>query len=205
MIAIIDYNLGNVGSIENMLKKLGHQAIITSDPDRLREADKLILPGVGSFDFGMSNLNKMGFVDLLNERVLNDKIPILGICLGMQLLTESSEEGILPGLGFIRAKTVKFPVEYHGTKLNIPHIGWNYVEGRENSPLFTNAYADQRFYFVHSYYVVCSDETSMIATSEYGIQFTCAISRENIFGVQFHPEKSHKFGMNLLKNFAELI
>lgn len=205
MIAIIDYNVGNVGSIENMLKKIGHKAIVTSDISLLSKAEKLVLPGVGSFDYGMQNLKTMGIIDLLHNRVINEGIPLLGICLGMQLLTKKSEEGILPGLGFFEARSVRFPSEWNGNKINTPHIGWNYVKENSHSLLFKNAYEGNRFYFVHSYYVECMDQSDIIGTTEYAGSFTSAIGKGKIFGVQFHPEKSHKYGMQLLKNFAELV
>jgi glutamine amidotransferase len=204
MIAIIDYNVGNVGSIENMLKKIGCEAVVTSDLAVLQAADKLILPGVGSFDYGMKNLHDLGIIDVLKEKV-NHGTPLLGICLGMQLLTEDSEEGVLPGLGFVKAHTVKFPSLWNGQKLSIPHMGWNYVRANEGGQLFCNTAEDMRFYFVHSYYVECEEQDDIIGTTEYGDWFTSAIGRDRVFGVQFHPEKSHKFGMNLLKNFSELV
>ncbi len=205
MIAIIDYNVGNVGSIENILKRIGSDVVVTSELSVLREAEKLILPGVGSFDYGMKNLQELGIIDVLKEKVLNLGTPLLGICLGMQLLTEGSEEGTLPGLGFFKAHTKKFPSHWSGQKLNIPHMGWNYVHATNGAQLFKNSSEDKRFYFVHSYFVECVDKSDIIGTTEYGDCFTSAIGRDRIFGVQFHPEKSHKYGMNLLKNFAEMV
>lgn len=204
MIAIIDYNMGNVASIENMLKKIGSAAIITSDLSVLREAEKLILPGVGAFDYGMQNLHNLGIIDVLKEKVIESGTPLLGICLGMQLLTEDSQEGTLPGLGFFKAHTIKFPSEYCGEKLKIPHMGWNYVQPIGDPALFKNSAEDMRFYFVHSYFVNCEDKGDIIGSTEYGDCFASAIGKGRIFGVQFHPEKSHKYGMNLLKNFAEM-
>lgn len=205
MITIIDYNMGNIASIENILKKIGAETQVTSDPSTLRKADKIILPGVGAFDYGMKNLQDLGMVDVLKEKVLSQKTPLLGICLGMQLLTEGSEEGSLPGLGLLKAYTKKFPTEWNGQKQKIPHMGWNYIVPKVNSPLFMNSSENMRFYFVHSYYVECKDDTESLATAEYGNTFTSVIGRENILGVQFHPEKSHKYGMNLLKNFVEMV
>lgn len=204
MIAIIDYNVGNVGSIENMLKKIGCNTVITSEISVLQAADKLILPGVGAFDYGMKNLHDLGIIDVLKEKV-NQGTPLLGICLGMQLLTEDSEEGVLPGLGFVKAHTMRFPTHWNEQKLTIPHMGWNYVYVKEGEPLFKNSTENMRFYFVHSYYVKCEDQNNIIGTTEYGDRFTSAIAQGRVFGVQFHPEKSHKFGMNLLKNFSELV
>jgi glutamine amidotransferase len=204
MIAVIDYNMGNVASIENILKKIGCKVLITSEPSVLQKAEKIILPGVGAFDYGMKNLNNLGITDVLKEKVIRLKIPLLGICLGMQLLTEDSEEGVLPGLGFFKAHTKKIPSDWCGEKLKIPHMGWNYICPQEDSPVFKNSLEDMRFYFVHSYYVECDDQSEILATTEYGNAFASVIGRDNIYGVQFHPEKSHKFGMNLLKNFVEL-
>lgn len=204
MIVIIDYNMGNVASIENILKKIGIKALITSETSVLQEADKIILPGVGAFDYGIQSLNSLGLTETLKEKVLNKKTPLLGICLGMQLLTEGSEEGVLSGLGFFKAYTKKFSVEYGGERLKIPHMGWNYVKPITDTPLLKNSPGDMRFYFVHSYYVQCEDQADVLAVTEYGSNFTSVIGRGNIFGVQFHPEKSHKFGINLIKNFVEL-
>jgi len=205
MIAIIDYNMGNIASIENIFKKLNKEVIATADLEVLRKADKFILPGIGAFDYGIQNLNNLGITDFLKEQVIDIGKPILGICLGMQLLTEDSEEGELPGLGFIKAHTKKFKYEWNGRKLKIPHMGWNYVYANNDVPIFKNSFEDMRFYFVHSYYVECEEQNDIIGTTEYGNNFTSAVGKNNIFGVQFHPEKSHKYGMNLLKNFAEMM
>lgn len=205
MITIIDYNMGNIASIENILRRIGADAKITSDPSEILNAEKIILPGVGSFDYGMKNLNELGITQVLKEKVLNENTPLLGICLGMQLLTESSEEGTLKGLGFIKSHTIKFKSEYNGEKLIIPHMGWDYVCPRRNEGLFKNSVNNLRFYFVHSYYVECENKEEVLATTEYGVKFASAIGKDNILGVQFHPEKSHKYGMNLLKNFVEMV
>lgn len=201
MITIIDYGLGNLVSVKNMLKKLGVASQITDKPDEINEAKKLILPGVGAFDNGMKLIKEKGLLDLLNKKVLTDKTPILGICLGMQLLTKSSEEGIETGLGWIDAKTIKF--EFKDNVLKIPHMGWNYIDIKKENPLINKA-GKQRFYFVHSYYVKCNNDQDIIATSNYGVDFTCAINHNNIYGAQFHPEKSLKFGMSVLNNFAAI-
>jgi glutamine amidotransferase len=205
MITIIDYNMGNIASIENILKRIGSEAIVTSNPSVLQNADKIILPGVGSFDYGMRNLHNLGLIDVLKEKVIKLGTPILGICLGMQLLTEDSEEGMLPGLGFFKAHTKKFPAEWNGQKQKIPHMGWNYINAKADSPLFKNSSEGMRFYFVHSYYVECENLSESLAITEYGNDFTSVIGRDKILGVQFHPEKSHKYGMNLLRNFAEMV
>ncbi|MBN2881016.1 imidazole glycerol phosphate synthase subunit HisH [Candidatus Woesearchaeota archaeon] len=203
MITIIDYGMGNLGSIKNMIEKLGGEAEITSDVEIIKNATKLILPGVGSFDSGMTNLKSLGLIDVLNKKVLVEKTPILGICLGMQLISKSSEEGILPGLCWIDAQTIKFKLD--DKSLKIPHMGWNYIKIEKDTKLFSDALENSRFYFVHSYHVVCNDKNDILTTTEYGINFVSAVNRENIYATQFHPEKSHKFGMKIMKNFIELI
>lgn len=204
MIVIVDYGMGNLKSIQNMFKKVGVSATISASHDEIMAADKLILPGVGAFDNAMKNLNEMKLIPVLNEKVLEKKTPTLGICLGMQLLTERSEEGTLPGLGWIKGETKRFVFTGENTKLRIPHMGWNTVEVCKESKLFVDMYEEPRFYFVHSFHVVCTDDSDSLCKTEYGYSFTSAVERGNIYGAQFHPEKSHKFGMKLLKNFAEL-
>jgi glutamine amidotransferase len=202
MITIIDYKTGNLGSIQNILKRIGEDSVITSDKNEIDKATKLILPGVGTFDTGMKNLSALDLIDVLNKKVLVEKTPVLGICLGMQLLSRGSEEGSLSGLGWIDAFTVRFQfkdtVEY-----KIPHMGWNFTNPVKNSRLFDNMYPDARFYFVHSYFFRANDKDDILASSNYEIEFTSAVEKGNILGVQFHPEKSHKFGMRLLKNFVD--
>lgn len=196
--------MGNVASIANMLRRIGgYGTVITSEPAILKKAHKIILPGVGSFDYGMSSLYSLGITDVLLEKVTVDKTQLLAICLGMQLLTERSEEGELPGLGLIKGSVKKFATEWEGKKRIVPHMGWNYVYPKKETSLFMNSPEEMRFYFVHSYYVECKDHNDIVATTVYGQEFASAIGRNNIYGVQFHPEKSHKFGMNLLKNFME--
>lgn len=201
MIVIVDYRMGNLGSIRNMFKKIGVAANVSSDADAIDRADKLILPGVGSFDNGMANLKEMGLEDVLTRRVVTQKVPVLGICLGMQLMTAGSEEGTLPGLGWVDARTIRFRHGDAGWK--IPHMGWNVLEPKKTDSLFAGMYEYPRFYFVHSYHVVCSDADDVLATTSYGYDFVSAFGKGNIFGVQFHPEKSHRFGMKLLKTFVE--
>jgi imidazole glycerol-phosphate synthase subunit HisH len=201
MIAIVDYGMGNLGSIQNMLKRIGAQATITNDPAKIGAADKIILPGVGAFGSAMENLNKLGLTAVLNDLVLEKRRPILGICLGMQLMTKRSDEGALPGLGWLDAETVRF----ENGALRVPHMGWNTVDVKHADPLFKDMYEEPRFYFVHSYYVRCADESDILTSTRYGIDFCSSFAKGNIRGVQYHPEKSHKFGMLLLKNFAELV
>jgi len=205
MIVIIDYGMGNQRSILNMLYKVGGQAIISSDLDEILRAEKLILPGVGAFDHGIQQLANLGLTDLLNRRVIVDKIPILGICLGVQLFTRRSEEGKLAGLGWIDADTIRFKIP-SDSKLKVPHMGWNELHLLQDSKLFKGMYPNPRFYFVHSYHISdsCSTE-QVIGTTIYGYEFAAVVQKDNIFGTQFHPEKSHKFGMCLFKNFVELI
>ena len=205
MIAIVDYGMGNLGSIANMLKKVGAQSTISSDPQIITAADKLVLPGVGAFDNGMRNLAQRGLVELLNAQVLQHKKPILGLCLGMQLFTRASEEGQLKGLGWINAQTVRFKFDQANADLKIPHMGWNTLRIHRPHPLLADLEADARFYFVHSYHLICNDPESALATTTYGYDFASVVAQDNILGAQFHPEKSHKFGMKLLKNFAERV
>ncbi len=203
MICVIDYGLGNLGSIVNMLKKIGVTAAISSESSVINKAKKLILPGVGAFDNGMKNLEERNLIPLLNAKVFQDKTPILGLCLGMQLFTQHSEEGQLPGLGWLEAETVRFQFDQECAHLKIPHMGWNTIQIYQPNPIFTDMDKESRFYFVHSYHVICTDTSAVLAETQYGYNFTSAVAKENIIGVQFHPEKSHKFGMKLLKNFVE--
>jgi glutamine amidotransferase len=205
MITIVDYGVGNLGSIINMLKKAGTKAQASSDPDVLQQAEKLILPGVGAFDAGMQKLNECGLVPLLNSLALEKKVPVLGLCLGMQLMTNKSEEGQLRGLGWIEAETIRFRFDADQAHLKIPHMGWNVLQIERPHPLVSDLGAEARFYFVHTYHVVCADPADVVAYTDYGYPFAAVAGRGNIMGAQFHPEKSHKFGMQLLKNFAERI
>lgn len=203
MVTIIDYKLGNIASIANMLSRMNIDNLITSDVDIIENANKLILPGVGAFDQGMRNLTDLGLLDVLNKHVLKHGIPILGICLGMQLMTKKSEEGFLSGLSWFDAETVKFkPEKSNDANIKVPHMGWNEVKPISKKELFENIYSEPRFYFVHSYHVVCNRASDIVAMTFYGYSFTSAIAKENIIGVQFHPEKSHKFGMTFLRNWA---
>ena len=202
MITIIDYGTGNLGSIKNMLKKIGVQSIISNKIPDIKRAERLILPGVGAFNNGMKNLREMGFVDILNHKVLEDKTPVLGICLGMQLLAKESEEGQLPGLGWVDAHIKRFHFDSSFYNLKIPHMGWNTIEIKKENNLMKDLYEENRFYFVHSYHMVAEKEEIILSETGYGYKFVSSIAEGNILGVQFHPEKSHKFGMKLLSNFA---
>lgn len=204
MTTIIDYGIGNIGSIANMLKKIGEEAVITAERQKIKEARRLILCGIGAFDDGLSKLEALGIIDVLKEKVLQDKTPILGICLGMQLFTNKSEEGNKPGLGFIDAETVKFNFTAvpDRSSLRIPHIGWNDVVLSKPSPLFENMHDAPRYYFVHSYFVKLQNLQDELLCTTYGSAFTSAFEKGNVIGVQFHPEKSHKFGIKLFENFV---
>jgi imidazole glycerol-phosphate synthase subunit HisH len=202
MLVIIDYGMGNVGSVLNMLKRLGIEATLSSDPAVISKASKLVLPGVGAFDEGMRNLTARGFVSLLNRKVLHEQTPILGICLGLQLFSSRSEEGQLPGLGWLPAETRRFRFSGPHAAMKVPHMGWNNLEITRATPLFADFPLQPRYYFVHSYHVCCEQPRDVIAVANYGYDFTAAIQRDNIVGTQFHPEKSHRFGLRLLENFA---
>ena len=203
MITIVNYGMGNLGSVQNMFKRIGVPSEISGDPAIIAKSTSLLLPGVGAFDAAMQKIADSGLLTVLNKKVLEERVPTLGICLGMQLLTNSSEEGILPGLGWISAKTVKFKFAPE-SKLKVPHMGWNYVYSKKESPLTSNLPEEPRFYFVHSYYVQCDNEEDVLTTTPYGSDFHSIVQKNNVYGAQFHPEKSHKYGMKLLANFAKL-
>lgn len=203
MIVVIDYDTGNVGSVLNMLKKVGAKAVVSRDPHVLRDAEKLVLPGVGAFDEAMGNLHRFGLFDTLNELVLERQTPILGVCLGAQLMARSSEEGSLPGLGWLNARIVRFQAR-DGVGLRIPHMGWNVVEPQmPGGGIFDGVVQPMRFYFVHSYHMAPDDPELELASSYHGYRFTSALARKNILSMQFHPEKSHKFGLQVYRNFVE--
>ena len=202
MITIVDYGLGNMGSMLNMFQRIGVQARIESEPDELDKAEKLVLPGVGAFDAAMRCIqDKPGLLEVLARKALDQCIPVLGVCLGMQLLTTGSEEGVLPGLNWIPGETKRFPVL---KGLKVPHMGWNIAHPKSGGKLTRGVGQDSRYYFVHSYYVQTKTTSHSLMRTHYGIEFDSAIEHANIFGVQFHPEKSHRFGMAILKNFSEL-
>lgn len=204
MNVIIDYNMGNVGSITRMLNKVGAEAKLTSDHEEIERARRIILPGVGAFDAGMRHLTDMRLIDLLTRKVLEEKVPVLGICLGMQLLAKNSEEGGLPGLDWIDAEARRFHFDApEHQNLKIPHIGWNYVDFKTNNALKLTNQKEWRFYFVHSYYMDCAEQNDILGETTYGRHFTSAVNHGHIYGVQFHPEKSHKFGMAFFQSFLE--
>ena len=201
MVTIIDYGMGNLASVKNMFKRIGVSSQISSDLEVIKKSNKLLLPGVGSFDNAMKKINSSGLREILDSKVIADKTPILGICLGMQLITNGSEEGHEKGLGWIDAKTLKFKKI---NNIKVPHMGWNNVIPSNESALTKKINSDSRFYFVHSYYVKVKHQKNSILKTFYGYEFDSAISNKNIYGTQFHPEKSHKFGMQLFKNFAKI-
>jgi imidazole glycerol-phosphate synthase subunit HisH len=207
MIAIIDYGMGNIGSIANMIKKVGFQSKVAQSEKDLEGADKVILPGVGAFDTAIQQLKALHLYDALNEFALVKKKPVLGICLGMQLICNRSEEGVLPGFGWIDADVKKFNFSNTtgGEKLKIPHIGWNVVKPvDEDFVLFKNHDDEMRFYFVHSYAAQCNDPEQSKGKTVFGYEYDSVIGKNNIMGMQCHPEKSHKFGMKVYKNFCEM-
>ena len=200
MTIIINYNLGNPKSIQNMLAYLGIESRISANHEDIASADRLILPGVGHFQRGMEQLEQLGLIDVLMKEVLENKKPILGICLGMQLLTKHSAEGNRAGLGFVDAQTKKF--ELQDANLKVPHMGWNNVYQREDHPIWHRIADGSRFYFVHSYFVKAQYEASVIGSADYGFPFDAVIQQDNIVATQFHPEKSAASGLQLLQNFV---
>ena len=203
-ITIVDCGIGNIKSVLRMIEYVGGSAEIVSDPNLAKNAYKLILPGVGAFDSGMGALNDKGWIDTLNYLALEKKIPVMGICLGMQLLCRRSDEGVKDGLGWFDADVLSFKPSELGN-LKVPHMGWADVKVKKENTLLSDKIEVPRFYHVHRYHVVCDNESDILAESVYGINFVNAISKDNIFGVQFHPEKSHKFGMRLFENFLKLV
>lgn len=203
-IGIIDYGAGNILSIKNMINRLGFESFITNDPIKIKSAEKIILPGVGNYDFGMSKIQKLGITESLKEMAIEKQTPILGICLGAQLMCNSSEEGVLPGLGFFDASVVRFDKSRLINNQKIPHMGWNEVKLLKESILFNNFPDSKRFYFVHSYHFFSNDKEIALCETTYGYPFLAALQSKNIFAVQFHPEKSHKFGMKMIQNFLTI-
>jgi glutamine amidotransferase len=204
MIAIVNYGSGNIQAIANIYKRLEVPFRVVDTPEGLVDADQVILPGVGAFDQAMNELEASGLRSALDEYAHGRRRPILGICVGMQLLARSSEEGRAPGLGWIAAEVKRFERDRGGRPLQLPHMGWNTVEPARADPLFEGVEPTLGFYFLHSYYFSCYDPADVLASTDYGAPFTCAVRRDNVLGVQFHPEKSHQNGVQLLRNFARL-
>lgn len=202
-ITIIDYGMGNLRSVQKKFVRVGTTPNISSDPDEIKNACKLVLPGVGHFANGVKKLRESGIWNVLNEKVLLQKTPILGICLGMQLMASHSEEGNVAGLNWFNAEVVKFQVS-DKLKFKVPHMGWNNSIVQKDSSIFKDISPDAMFYFVHSYHILCNNKKDILTTTEYDYTFTSAIQKDNIFGTQFHPEKSHDWGEQLFKNFINL-
>ena len=200
MVVIVDYGMGNIFSVQKRLEILKQECIVSNDPALIAKADRLILPGVGHFAVAMENLRKSGLIEVLNRAVLIDKVPILGICLGMQLMCTYSEEGSCEGLGWFNANVVKFKFE-DSFRFKVPHTGWNQIHISKNSQLMNDIPEGSNFYFIHSYFLKLKEETDQLNFTSHEFNFTSAIEKENIFGVQYHPEKSHDLGLQLLKNF----
>ena len=204
MITLIDYGVGNIFAFQNVYKRLDIPTKIAKTSQDLVDAQKMILPGVGSFDYAMSQLNASGMREKLDELVIEKKVPVLGICVGMQMMGNRSDEGKLVGLKWIDSEILKFDENLIQQRTKLPHMGWNDVIPVNNHPLFTGLEKDVIFYFLHSFYFKCNNPTDSIAFSEYGISFSSAVNRDNVYGIQFHPEKSHQYGEKLLHNFAKL-
>lgn len=204
MITIIDYGLGNIRAFVNVYERLNIKTKVAHSVQDIKDASKIILPGVGAFDYAMSQLNASGMRDELDKQVLENKVPIVGICVGMQMLAKSSDEGKLPGLGWIDGQVKVFDASLIPYKTQLPHMGWNSINPVNDCNLLTGFSDQSRFYFLHSYYFVCNNKENIISTTEYGITYASAVNKENIYGIQFHPEKSHKNGIQLLQNFANL-
>ncbi len=201
MIVIVDYGVGNLSSVSNMLRKAGGKVLISRDPADVLASDKLLLPGVGHFDHGMKMLNASGLRDAVDRFALDLRRPVLGICLGAQILGKGSEEGDAPGLGWINMACRKLPAM---PDIRVPHMGWNQITRKKPSPLLDRMGEDARFYFVHSYHMECAQAEDVLATAMHGIEFTCAVQRNNIMGTQFHPEKSLRHGLALMRSFVEM-
>jgi glutamine amidotransferase len=202
-IVVVDHGMGNLGSVQNMLRKIGADSVRSADPDAIGRADKLVLAGIGGFDGAASRLAELGLLDVLNEAVLDRRVPVLGVCLGMQLMARSSEEGSRAGLGWLDADVHRFSFP-PGESLPVPHMGWESIELVRPSPLLDDSTGELRFYFSHAYHLVCRDPADVAATATYGYPFAAAVHRGNILGTQFHPEKSHVFGAEVYRRFVGL-
>lgn len=203
MLVIVDYGMGNLRSIQHKLGQIGIDATISNDLTVVDQASMLLLPGVGHFAHAMYNLKKLQLISVLNRKVLEERTPVMGICLGMQLLTSYSEEGDVAGLGWIEGGAYRFQFHDHCSSLRIPHVGWNTLYVKIKSSLLKGVLPDQRFYFTHSYAVQCRSEEDVLTTTEYGYEFVSSMQRKHIFGTQFHPEKSHRRGIEVIRNFVE--
>ena len=204
MIGIVDYGVGNVLAFANMYRRMNIPCQVIAMEADLSAVDRVILPGVGSFDFAMSKLNDSGLRDALEHAVIEDHVPLLGVCVGMQMLADESDEGELPGLGWIAGSVRRFSLSDDAKQIRAPHMGWNNLSISRDASLLRDLHDDAWFYYLHSYYFDCADAADELGCCDYGIRFSCAVNRDNIFGVQFHPEKSHNYGAKLLRNFAEL-
>ena len=204
MIVIIDYGMGNLGSVLKSFKKVSDDVIISSSKEEIERAEKLVLPGVGHFSNGMKRLKNLDLVDLLHERVMINRVPILGICLGMQLFSKFSQEGNVAGLGWFDAEVVRFNVE-DKLRFKVPHMGWNSIKIEKENILLDGILQSELFYFVHTYHIKCFDNKDILATTDYCYDFTSIIQKDNIYGTQFHPEKSHGKGLKIIRNFAQKI
>lgn len=204
MITIIDYGMGNIRAFANVYARLNIPVSVAITADDLKTATKIILPGVGAFDNAMRKLNNSGMRETLDNLVIDLKLPVLGICVGMQMMAKSSDEGVLSGLGWIDATVKKLDASFLNSKTRLPHMGWNTIHPNNENPLLSTFSKNSQFYFLHSYYFQCNNPNDTIATTEYGNKYSSVVNNKNIYGVQFHPEKSHQWGIQLLKNFAEL-
>jgi glutamine amidotransferase len=204
MITLVDYGLGNIMAFANIYKKLNITAKIASTPEELDDAERIILPGVGAFDWAMNRLNDSGLRQALDKKVLNQGTPVIGICVGMQIMARRSDEGVLEGLGWVDGEVKRFDDSNINQKMHLPHMGWNDVAPNTENGLFKELQTDARFYFLHSYYFEPDSPDSVLATTDYGGSYASSVGNKNVYGVQFHPEKSHQWGIQLLKNFAEI-
>ena len=203
MIYIVDYGIGNLGSIENIILRTGGEVRISSNPTEIEKATKLILPGVGNFDYGMKKLKESGLNELIEQKALKEQIPTLGICLGAQMMCKSSEEGLEPGLGWFDANVKKFDF-LDNAQLRVPHMGWNFVKIKKDSLIAKDLAENSRFYFVHSYHMLPNVKEDLLFETSYGYNFASGLQRDNLYALQFHPEKSHSFGKQIFKNFINL-
>jgi imidazole glycerol-phosphate synthase subunit HisH len=204
MISIVDYGLGNVLAFANVYRSLNIPVAMAKTAAQLQSASRIILPGVGAFDHAIELLDRSGMREMLDVKVRKEGVPVLGVCVGMQMIAASSDEGRLPGLNWIEGRVRKFNPAALSHSTRLPHMGWNDVQPARSNPLFAQLDRDAQFYFLHSYYFECARSEDVLATADYGGEFSCAVNARNVYGVQFHPEKSHHFGTQLLKNFAEL-